>query len=107
MKIILLAIIFTVFSVYAFIGTTYDKAFEEKYKVRHIKSGNGKIFPARGKKVSVHYTGVFLDGKIFESSFDRNQPFKFAINRKTVIPCFDEVVSKMSVGEKISVPVRE
>ena len=59
---------------------------------------------ARGKRVSVHYTG-WLDnngakGKKFDSSLDRGQPFAFALGGGQVILGWDEGVAGMKVGGK-------
>jgi len=83
---------------------TFDKEFEELYQVRHLKEGDGKSFPPAGSQASVHYTGTLpVSGKKFDSSVDRNRPFTFSIARGQVIKCWDDVVSKMSLGEKIYV----
>ncbi len=56
-----------------------------------------------GKKVSVHYTGRFLTGEKFDSSLDRNQPFEFVLGVGQVIPAWDEAVSLLKVGDKVTI----
>jgi peptidylprolyl isomerase len=56
--------------------------------------------PARGKSVKVHYTGRLTDGKKFDSSVDRGQPFVFSIGVGQVIKGWDEGVMSMKVGGK-------
>jgi len=50
--------------------------------------------------VIVHYTGWLTDGKKFDSSKDRNQPFSFVLGRQEVIRGWDEGLATMKVGGK-------
>lgn len=62
-----------------------------------IKEGTGeKASP--DLSVQVHYRGTLTNGTEFDSSYKRNQPATFPLNR--VIPCWTEGVSKMREGGK-------
>ena len=64
---------------------------------RSLKDGTGAS-PAATDKVKVHYKGSFPDGKEFDSSYKRNEPTEFPLNR--VIACWTEGVQLMKVGGK-------
>jgi peptidylprolyl isomerase len=74
-------------------------------KYLDLKVGDGPS-PAAGKSVTVHYTGTLTDGKKFDSSVDRNQPFQFVIGVGQVISGWDEGVMSMKVGgkRKLTIP---
>ncbi len=60
----------------------------------------------KGKMVSVHYTGWLTDGKKFDSSKDRGQPFQFPLGSGQVIQGWDQGVEGMKVGgkRKLTIP---
>jgi FKBP-type peptidyl-prolyl cis-trans isomerase FkpA len=70
-----------------------------------ITVGSGEAAVA-GKSVSVHYTGWLTDGRKFDSSKDRNDPFSFPLGARHVIAGWDEGVQGMQVGgvRKLTIP---
>ncbi|MBA8945703.1 FKBP-type peptidyl-prolyl cis-trans isomerase [Streptomyces calvus] len=76
--------------------------------VRDLVVGDGaEVKP--GTVVRVHYIGVtFETGKEFDSSWDRDQPFKFALGSGRVIKGWDRGLRGMKVGgrREIVVPPR-
>ena len=63
---------------------------------------------SRGQRVTVHYTGWLTDGKKFDSSVDRNDPFIFTLGVGQVIAGWDQGVQGMQVGgkRKLTIPAR-
>ena len=68
-------------------------------KIEEQVAGNGAV-AAAGQKVKVHYTGWLTDGKKFDSSVDRGDPFAFVLGKGQVIQGWDQGVVGMKVGGK-------
>ncbi|MFT4598365.1 MAG: FKBP-type peptidyl-prolyl cis-trans isomerase FklB [Bacteroidia bacterium] len=66
-----------------------------QYKV--ITEGNG-LKPIDGQTVKTHYSGTLINGKKFDSSYDRGQPASFGVNQ--VIPGWTQALKMMPVGSK-------
>lgn len=64
-----------------------------------IKEGSGPK-PKPGTQIQAHYTGKFLDGKVFDSSVRRGKPFAFNVGTGRVIKGWDEALVDMRKGEK-------
>ena len=59
-----------------------------------------------GNRVTVHYTGRFIDGRVFDSSVTRGEPFQFILGVGQVISGWDKGIVGMRVGGKrtLSIP---
>ena len=66
-----------------------------QYKI--IKEGTGAK-PTSESNVKVNYQGTLIDGKVFDSSYERGEPVSFNLNQ--VIKGWQEVLPLMSVGSK-------
>jgi peptidylprolyl isomerase len=74
-------------------------------KVEILKQGSGPKAKS-GQNVTVHYTGMLTNGKKFDSSRDRGQPFTFNLGAGQVIKGWDEGVALLTVGSqaKLTIP---
>jgi FKBP-type peptidyl-prolyl cis-trans isomerase FklB len=63
-----------------------------------ISAGDGSASPTRDAKVRTHYHGTFIDGNVFDSSYDRGQPAEFPVGG--VIAGWTEALQLMSKGAK-------
>lgn len=68
-------------------------------QIKDIKLGDG-LTAEDFSKVKVHYSGWLMDGKKFDSSLDRNQPFELMLGMKQVIPGWEQGLLGMKVGGK-------
>ena len=65
------------------------------------QKGKGAAHPTATDEVTVHYTGMLLDGTKFDSSVDRGEPAKFPLNQ--VIPGWTEAIQLMTKGSKAKI----
>jgi peptidylprolyl isomerase len=75
-------------------------------QVEDLEVGDGAEAVA-GHGVSVQYVGVaWSNGKQFDSSWDRNEPFQFGLGRGEVISGWDQGVAGMKIGgrRRITIP---
>jgi peptidylprolyl isomerase len=62
-----------------------------------LRAGSGPQ-PQAGEIVAVHYTGKLQDGTVFDSSYDRGEPIRFALGNGMVIAGWEEGIALMSKG---------
>ena len=74
-------------------------------QIDDLSVGDGAEATA-GQTVTVHYTGWLENGSKFDSSKDRNDPFRFRLGGGQVIRGWDEGVAGMTVGgvRKLTIP---
>lgn len=75
-----------------------DEKMELKKEI--LKQGKGKQIVKADDEISVHYIGTLENGKKFDSSRDRNEPFSFKIGSGQVIKGWDKGLLGMKIGEK-------
>jgi len=82
-----------------------EKITDSGLKYEDLALGEGAV-AAPGHRVEVHYTGWLTDGSKFDSSLDRNQPFRFSLGKGMVIRGWDEGVAGMQVGgrRRLTIP---
>ena len=78
---------------------------KNELQIEELVEGKGTE-AKKGDTVTVHYTGWLTDGKKFDSSVDRNQPFEVKIGFGYVIKGWDEGIPGMKVGgkRKLTIP---
>lgn len=72
---------------------------KEGLKKKLVKEGEGCDRPGAGDEVEVHYTGTLIDGTMFDSTRDRDSPFKFTLGQGQVIKGWDLGIKTMKKGE--------
>lgn len=72
-----------------------ETAYGLQYQI--VKKGDGSVHPSAKSTVKVHYHGTLLDGTVFDSSVERNEPISFPLNR--VIKGWTEGLQLMVAGD--------
>jgi FKBP-type peptidyl-prolyl cis-trans isomerase len=69
------------------------------------KEGSGAT-PEKGAQVAVHYKGTLVDGTVFDSSYQRDEPIKFTVGVGQVIPGWDEgiLILTKGAGARLVIP---
>jgi FKBP-type peptidyl-prolyl cis-trans isomerase len=78
---------------------------QEDLKIEELHIGEGPAVK-EGDTIVVHYTGWLIDGKKFDSSHDREQPFEVQIGAGYVIRGWDMGIPGMKAGgkRKLTIP---
>lgn len=64
-----------------------------------VEQGTGAV-PQRGQQVEAHYHGTLMDGKLFDSSYNRGKTFSFKVGAGQVIAGWDEAFAMFAIGTK-------
>jgi peptidylprolyl isomerase len=74
-------------------------------KIEDIQVGTGTA-AASGTTITVNYTGTLTDGTVFDSSYQRNQPYTLQLGAGQVIPGWEQGLEGMKVGgkRKLTIP---
>lgn len=80
-------------------GITCQESNELEIEVL-VESENCDRKTKKGDVLTMHYSGILDDGKPFDSSYDRKEPFKFQVGVGQVIRGWDEGLLDMCIGEK-------
>jgi FKBP-type peptidyl-prolyl cis-trans isomerase len=76
----------------------------ERVKIAVLRPGKGPG-AVGGDTISLHYKGSLTNGKKFDSSYDRNEPFPVTLGRSSVIPGFTMGLLGIKQGEKRRVTI--
>ncbi|HET7153458.1 MAG TPA: FKBP-type peptidyl-prolyl cis-trans isomerase [Candidatus Kapabacteria bacterium] len=95
---------------FSFAPVSYAKSSKKTSKQKMVTTKSGLQYidevvgkgaePKTGQTVTVNYTGWLKNGKKFDSSLDRHDPFHFTLGAGQVIKGWDEGVATMKVGGK-------
>ena len=98
-KILLFFLVLFVFSCTSIIKNSDNLSENESIEILSEVYGLGDKIKNH-YKISVHYVGTLEDGTEFDNSYKRNQPFKFQIGTRVVIPGWEIALMGMQVGGK-------
>jgi len=67
--------------------------------------GKGEMTVVFGDRVTINYTGRFVDGQVFDSTTGRGEPFQFVVGSGLVIEGLDTGIVGMKVGGKRTITI--
>jgi peptidylprolyl isomerase len=81
------------------VDSTLFKSTPSGLKYAIVSQGNGPAVELN-KTVTVHYSGYLLNGTIFDSSVERDEPIMFVVGQGQVMPGWDEGMQLLKKGDK-------
>ncbi|CAN1130962.1 Peptidyl-prolyl cis-trans isomerase FKBP15-1 [Linum perenne] len=94
------AAIFFLLAVSSFVSAKKSKDVTELQIGVKYKPESCEIQAHKGDRIKVHYRGMLTDGTVFDSSFERGDPFEFELGGGQVIKGWDQGLLGACVGEK-------
>jgi FK506-binding protein 1 len=76
-----------------------------RVEILEVPKDTEKVYPKKGQRVAVHYTGFLADGTQFDSTKSRGKPLVFRMGAEQVIPGLDYGVSKISLGARAKLTI--
>jgi len=68
---------------------------------RRVEGDGSGAHPSASDTVTVHYAGTFVDGRTFDSSYDRGEPATFPLGG--LVPAWRLAIPQMGVGDTIEI----
>jgi peptidylprolyl isomerase len=81
------------------VDSTLFKSTPSGLKYAIISKGNGPAIELN-KTVTIHYSGYLMNGTIFDSSVEREEPIMFVVGQGQVMPGWDEGMQLLKKGDK-------
>jgi FKBP-type peptidyl-prolyl cis-trans isomerase len=63
------------------------------------------VSPQQGDYISLHYRGYLMDGKVFDNSWDRDEPFQYVVGEMELIEGWREVIPYLTEGDSVTVAI--
>lgn len=93
------AVQFILFAILTILLTTTLHAETAELQVETVKTGDCSRVAKKGDTLLMHYQGTLEDGKEFDSSYNRGEPFSFVLGAGMVIAGWDEGLDGICKGE--------
>lgn len=84
--------------------STQFKTYANGVQVYTVLEGPGQ-FPRQNMSIQFNYHGMLMDGKVFDSSFNRGEPLKIRLGEGEIIQGLEYALQKMRFGTKAVVVI--